>query len=60
MKAHEEYVNWTELAPMLVELRQAAVHDDEKAIKHTLKQLVQGYAPAENELIVERSVTEEA
>lgn len=59
MKAHEEYVNWTELAPMLVELRQAAVHDDEKAIKRTLKQLVQGYAPSENELIVERTVAEE-
>lgn len=60
MKAHEEFVVWPTLAPLLVALRQAAVLNDEQAIKKTLRQLVQGYTPAENELIVQRSVTEEA
>jgi FlaA1/EpsC-like NDP-sugar epimerase len=60
MKAHEAFVDWPELAPLLVELRQSAVRNDEAAIKKTLKQLVDGYTPAENELIVQRSVAEEA
>lgn len=60
MKAHEAFVDWPELAPLLVELRQSAVRNDEAAIKKTLKQLVDGYTPAENELVVQRSVAEEA
>jgi hypothetical protein len=47
MKAHEEYVTWTVLAPILTELRQAAIGNNEKVIKNTLMQLVQGYNPAE-------------
>jgi FlaA1/EpsC-like NDP-sugar epimerase len=59
MKAREEFVVWPELAPLLVALREAAVRNDEHAIKKTLSQLVQGYKPAENELIVQRAVAEE-
>jgi hypothetical protein len=34
----------------LVALRQAAIRNDEPAIKAALSQLVQGYTPATNEL----------
>jgi FlaA1/EpsC-like NDP-sugar epimerase len=50
MKAHEDYVAWPVLAPLLVALRQAAVRNDETTIKNTLTQLVQGYSPATKEL----------
>jgi FlaA1/EpsC-like NDP-sugar epimerase len=46
MKAHEEYVSWAVLAPMLVALRQAAVQNNEAVIKNTFVQLVQGYSPS--------------
>jgi FlaA1/EpsC-like NDP-sugar epimerase len=50
MKAHEDFVAWPALAPLLVTLRQAAIRNDEPAIKAALLQLVQGYTPATNEL----------
>jgi FlaA1/EpsC-like NDP-sugar epimerase len=43
MKAHEEFVIWTVLAPILVALRQAAIQNNELVIKDTFVQLVQGY-----------------
>jgi FlaA1/EpsC-like NDP-sugar epimerase len=43
MKAHEEYVSWAVLAPILAELRQAAIQNNELVIKNTFVQLVQGY-----------------
>jgi FlaA1/EpsC-like NDP-sugar epimerase len=46
MKAHEEYVSWFMLAPILVELRQAAIGNHEKVIKDTFLKLVQGYSPS--------------
>ena len=45
MKAHEDFVPWPELAPILVEMRQAAIQNDEAVMKAILKQLVQGYGP---------------
>ena len=45
MKAQENYVPWSLLAPMLVELRQAAIQNNAVAIKNTFSQLVQGYTP---------------
>ena len=45
MKAHEDFVPWTLLAPTLVALRHAATQNDAAAIKQVLVQLVQGYAP---------------
>jgi FlaA1/EpsC-like NDP-sugar epimerase len=48
MKAHEEYVTWSVLAPILTVLRQAAIDNNERVIKNTLMQLVQGYNPAYN------------
>jgi FlaA1/EpsC-like NDP-sugar epimerase len=47
MKAHEDFVPWTLLAPTLVALRRAATHNDAAAIKQVLVQLVQGYVPAQ-------------
>jgi FlaA1/EpsC-like NDP-sugar epimerase len=46
MKAHEEFVSWAVLAPILISLRQAAVKNDELVIKNTFVQLVQGYSPS--------------
>jgi FlaA1/EpsC-like NDP-sugar epimerase len=46
MKAHEECVSWSVLAPMLVVLRQAAIQNNEAVIKNTFVQLVQGYSPS--------------
>ena len=45
MKAHEDFVPWAQLAPVLVDLRHAAVHNDEQVMKKILLQLVHGYAP---------------
>ena len=46
MKAHEQCVSWSVLAPMLIALRQAAIRNNEKVIKNTFMQLVQGYSPS--------------
>ncbi|SFB66827.1 NDP-sugar epimerase, includes UDP-GlcNAc-inverting 4,6-dehydratase FlaA1 and capsular polysaccharide biosynthesis protein EpsC [Polaromonas sp. OV174] len=43
MKAREEFLAWSELAPLLVGMRQAAIQDDVAVIKRILMQLVQGY-----------------
>jgi FlaA1/EpsC-like NDP-sugar epimerase len=45
MKAHEDFVAWPELAPVLVDMRQAAVRNDEAVMKAILKQFVHGYSP---------------
>jgi FlaA1/EpsC-like NDP-sugar epimerase len=45
MKAHEDYVDWILLTPVLVALRQAAIANNEIEIKHIFMQLVQGYSP---------------
>ncbi len=45
MKAHEDFIAWTQLAPVLVEMRLAATQNDEAVMKKILTQLVQGYAP---------------
>ena len=45
MKAREDFVAWSDLAPVLATLRQAAVHSNEAVMKAILKQLVQGYGP---------------
>jgi FlaA1/EpsC-like NDP-sugar epimerase len=50
MKAHEEYVPWPVLAPILAVLRQAAIGNNERVIKNTLVQLVQGYRPSVSSL----------
>lgn len=44
MKAHEDFVSWAVLAPILLALRQAAVQNNELVIKNTFVQLVQGYS----------------
>lgn len=46
MKAHEDFVPWSELAPLLVELRQAAVQSNSIVIRKILLQLVLGYSPS--------------
>ena len=43
MKAREDFVPWSELAPLLVQMRQAATHNDEVVMKTLLERLVQGY-----------------
>ncbi|MFC5520576.1 polysaccharide biosynthesis protein [Polaromonas jejuensis] len=45
MKAREDFVVWPELATVLVDMRQAAIQDNETAIKRILMQLVHGYNP---------------
>ena len=45
MKAREDFVTWPELAPVLVEMRHAAVHNDDAVMKAILVQLVHGYRP---------------
>jgi len=46
MKAREDFVAWPQLAPLLVEMRQAAIQNNEVVIKNILMQLVHGYSPA--------------
>jgi FlaA1/EpsC-like NDP-sugar epimerase len=46
MKAREDFVAWPLLAPLLVEMRQAAIQNNEVVIKNILMQLVHGYSPA--------------
>jgi len=43
MKAREDFVAWPELAAILVDMRQAAIQNNEAMMKAILKQLVQGY-----------------
>ena len=45
MKAREDFVPWAELAPILVEIRTAAIMNNEAVMKAILKQLVHGYTP---------------
>jgi len=46
MKAREDFVAWPQLAPLLLEMRQAAIQNNEAMIKNILMQLVHGYSPA--------------
>ena len=46
LKAHEDFVVWSELTVFLVELRNAAMLNDAAAIKLILTALVSGYASA--------------
>ncbi|MEQ1534329.1 MAG: nucleoside-diphosphate sugar epimerase/dehydratase [Burkholderiaceae bacterium] len=46
MKAREDFVPWSELVPLLVELRQAAVQSNSIVIRKILLQLVHGYSPS--------------
>ena len=46
LKAHEDFVVWSELSVFLVELRNAAMLNDAAAIKLILTALVSGYASA--------------
>jgi len=43
MKAREEFVPWSEFAPVLMRMRRVAEHNDEASIKDILGQQVQGY-----------------
>lgn len=45
MKAREDFVPWARLAPILTDMRQAAIDSDEETIKRILSQLVHGYRP---------------
>ena len=45
MKAHEDFVAWSQLAPLLVQMRWAATQSDEAKMKKILVQLVHGYSP---------------
>ena len=45
MKAREDFVPWALLAPLLVKMRQAAVHNNEHDMRAILLQLVHGYTP---------------
>ena len=45
MKAREDFVPWPELAPILVQIRHAAVHNDQAVMKAILVRLVHGYLP---------------
>ena len=47
MKAREAFVGWPELAPILVEMRQAAIQSNEAIIRAILVDLVHGYSPSE-------------
>ena len=47
MKAREAFVGWPELAPILVEMRQAAIQSNEAVIRAILMDLVHGYNPSE-------------
>ncbi|MBC7446043.1 MAG: polysaccharide biosynthesis protein, partial [Polaromonas sp.] len=45
MKAHEDFVPWPELAPILVDLRHAATVNNALVMRTILLRLVHGYAP---------------
>jgi FlaA1/EpsC-like NDP-sugar epimerase len=46
MKAHEDFVAWAALQPLLQQLWRAAQDNDNHRIKAGLLQLVHGYVPA--------------
>jgi FlaA1/EpsC-like NDP-sugar epimerase len=52
MKAREELVHWSTLAPLLVELRRAAIQSNGGVIKNIMLQLVHGYSPSPDSLVV--------
>ena len=45
MKAHEDFVPWLELAPILVDMRHAATQNNEPVMRGILVRLVHGYIP---------------
>lgn len=45
MKAHEDFMAWPELAPILVDIRQAATLNNEAVMKSIMQRLVHGYIP---------------
>jgi len=45
MKAHEEFLPWEKLIPILVDLHQSAIQNDAQKIKKIFFQLVHGYKP---------------
>ncbi|MDH6186349.1 nucleoside-diphosphate sugar epimerase/dehydratase [Polaromonas sp. CG_23.6] len=45
MKAHEDFVPWSELAPILVDMRQAATLNHAPVMRAILVRLVHGYRP---------------
>jgi FlaA1/EpsC-like NDP-sugar epimerase len=45
MKAREDFVPWPELVPILMQMRRAAIENNEPLMKAILAQLVQGYHP---------------
>ncbi len=45
MKAREDFVPWPELVPVLVQMRQAAIANDDAVMKAILTRLVHGYGP---------------
>ena len=45
MKAHEDFMAWPELTPILVEIRQAATVNNETVMKSIMQRLVHGYIP---------------
>ena len=45
MKAHEDFVPWLELAPILVDMRHAATLNQEPVMRAILLRLVHGYHP---------------
>lgn len=45
MKAHEDFMAWPELAPILVDIRQAATVNNEAVMKSIMQRLVHGYIP---------------
>jgi FlaA1/EpsC-like NDP-sugar epimerase len=45
MKAREDFVPWPELVPVLVQMRQAAIANDDAVMKAILSQRVHGYGP---------------
>ncbi len=47
MKAHEEFIPWSELAAKLAQLEAAVEHGDVGAVRRLMQQLVAGYAPSE-------------
>ncbi|WP_101047664.1 polysaccharide biosynthesis protein [Macromonas nakdongensis] len=47
LKAHEEFLPWSALQPLLQRIEQAAQHHDVPTLKALLAQCVSGYQPAE-------------
>jgi FlaA1/EpsC-like NDP-sugar epimerase len=45
MKAREDFIVWSQLVPVLVDMRQAAIQNNEAVMKAILVQLVHGYSP---------------